>query len=69
MGFGWGVQILKLRTVSCCGSDRKVEEFQAMLPLIFPKGKREYRVMELLEHYQEQEHLSELMCTDSVREM
>ena len=62
LGCGSGVQILKLRTVSCCGSDREVEEFQAMLPLIFPQRRREYRITELLDHYQEKEHLSELMC-------
>ena len=62
LGLGSGVQILKLRTVSCCGRDPAVEEFQAMLPLIFPIERREYRLKELLDHYQEQECLSELMC-------
>ena len=62
LGRGSGVQIMKHRTVSCCGSDAPVREFQAMLPLIFPGEKSEYRLKELLDHYQEKECLSELMC-------
>ena len=62
LGRGSGVQIMKHRTVSCCGSDAPVREFQAMLPLIFPEERREYRLTELLEHYEQQEDLSELMC-------
>ena len=67
LGRGSGVQIMKHRTVSCCGSESSVEEFQAMLPLIFPIERREYRLKELLDHYQQKEHLSELLCDRCVK--
>ena len=59
---GSGVQIRKHRLVKCCGYESADDEFQAMLPLIFPEERREYRLTELLEHYEQEEDLSELMC-------
>ena len=59
---GSGVQIRKHRLVKCCGFESADDEFQAMLPLIFPEERKEYRLTELLQHYEQEEDLSELMC-------
>ena len=45
--FGYGVQIKKVRHVFCCNQVAEKDEFQAMLPLLFPEEKREYRLTEL----------------------
>ena len=60
---GSGVQIEKIREVYCCKHPTNPRrEFQALLPLVFPEEQREYRLEELLEHYETPEHLFELMC-------
>ena len=60
---GSGVRIMKHRYLWCCNPDIPPDpEFQAMLPVVFPEERREYSLKELLEHYQEPEHLFELYC-------
>ena len=60
--FGYGVQIKKVKTVSCCNQVTENDEFQAMLPLLFPEEKKEYRLAELLQYYQQEEKLPDLEC-------
>ena len=62
MKSGYGVQIQKIKVLFCCKDSTPSEEFQAMLPLLFPTEIREYRLGELLDDYQEPEHLFDLEC-------
>ena len=59
---GSGVQIKKRRRVFCCNEANESEEFQAMLPLVFPEEQHEYRLQELLEYYEQEEYLADLEC-------
>ena len=62
-GSGSGVQISKRRVVFCCNDAFTKEEFQAMLPLMFPPDKKEYKLKELLEVYQDPEQFPDLECS------
>ena len=59
---GYGVQIIKVRSIFCCDRLTEKKEDQAMLPLQFPEERREYRLNELLNYYQQKDDRPDLEC-------